>query len=113
MIDLDIILKKLDKYNLQGFSHTDEGLISHLKGTFNILQSWNCSESLCLSELCHSIYGTESYRKQPIDFSERENIKSIIGSEAEYLTYIFGVHVKDSLWENLSRKDDCRLSLKL
>jgi hypothetical protein len=95
------ILKALDDYNLQGFSHTNEGLVGHLIGTFDILKSWGCSEDLCIAGLCHSIYGTESYRRNPIELSERDNIKSIIGTEAEMMVYFFGAHVKDSLWENL------------
>lgn len=67
MKNADEILKELDGYNLQGFSHTNEGFISHLVGTYEILKSWDCSEELCIAGLCHSIYGTESYRKTPID----------------------------------------------
>ena len=102
----DEILKQLDSYNLQGFSHTNEGLVAHLMGTYEILKSWDCSENLCIAGLCHSIYGTESYRQAPIDLSEREKIKAILGSEAEELAYFFGAHVKDSLWENLKRANN-------
>ncbi|MGE0173373.1 MAG: DUF6817 domain-containing protein [Oligoflexales bacterium] len=98
---IDSVLNKLDKYNLQGFSHSDEGLMSHLKGTYALLKEWRCSEDLCLAGLCHSIYGTESYRKSPIELSERTNIRNIIGAEAEKTAYYFGAHVKDSLWANL------------
>lgn len=113
MIDPDTLLEKLDQYDLQGFSHTNEGLVSHLKGTFEILKSWGCSETLCVAGLCHSIYGTESYRRNPIDLSERNNIQSIIGGEAEQLAYLFGAHVKDSLWENLSRDEGFRIKDRL
>jgi len=108
-MDIDIIFDKLKRYNLEGFSHTDFGLIGHLKGTYEILKNWKCSDELCMAGLCHSIYGTESYRKDPIDLSERDNIRSIIGEESERIAYLFGAHVKDSLWENLDRVENFRI----
>ena len=109
----DTILEKLGQYNLQGFSHTDSGLASHLKGTYEILKSWNCPEALCIAGLCHSIYGTESYRQNPIEISERNNIKSIIGDDAESMAYIFGAHTKESLWGNLKRNNDFKITDRL
>jgi len=100
------ILEKLDKYNLDGFKHTDEGLVNHLMGTYNILKDWACSKNLCIAGLCHSIYGTESYRNNPVDVSERNQIRDLIGDEAEKIVYYFGAHVKDTLWENLDRDKD-------
>lgn len=102
----DTILRLLAEYNLEGFSHTDHGLINHLRGTFQILESWGCSETLCIAGLCHSIYGTESYRRNPIELSERENIQAILGESAEKLVYLFGAHVKESLWKNLERENE-------
>ena len=102
--NLDSVFEKLAKYNLQGFSHTDRGLIDHLKGTHAILEKWDCSKDLCLAGLCHSIYGTESYRRSPIDLSERKSISEIIGAKAEKTAYYFGAHVKDSLWKNLEKE---------
>lgn len=100
------VLTQLDKYDLQGFSHSDEGLVAHLQGTYDLLKEWGCREELCVAGLCHSIYGTESYRQNPIELSEREDIQKIIGKEPEQLAYLFGAHVKDSLWENLDRDGD-------
>lgn len=102
----DKILKALDAYNLQGFSHTNEGLISHLKGTYQILEGWGCSVELTHAGLCHSIYGTESYRQNPIPLEERSAIQELIGHDAERWVYLFGAHVKESLWMNLEREGD-------
>jgi hypothetical protein len=33
--------------------------------------------------------------------SERPYLRSLIGEKAERLTYLFGAHVKESLWKNL------------
>jgi len=109
----DEILRKFEKYNLDSFSHTDEGLISHLKGTYDILETWDCDEYLCVAGLCHSIYGTESYRNRPIDLSERRDIQEIIGVEAEEMAYFFGAHEKDSLWANLQREKEFKINDRL
>lgn len=39
--------------------------------------------------------------------------KKILGSEAEELAYIFGAHVKESLWENLNRNGSFRFNDRL
>ncbi|GEM_PF-4874486 len=77
----DAILAALISADLADFTHAGDGLLSHLKGT----------------GLCHSIYGTESYRKSPLSVFERDLVKELIGEKAERFVYYFGCHIKDSL----------------
>ena len=105
----DQIIENLEKYELKGFSHTNGGLVKHLKGTFDILKAWECSMDLCNAGLCHSLYGTESYRREPIPLDEREYVRKIIGKNSEHLVYLFGAHVKDSLWENIDKSKDYKI----
>lgn len=95
------ILAGLSKFGLEGFSHTDHGLVAHLKGTHDLLKSWDCEEAVCLAGLCHSLYGTEAYRQTPVDLSERDEIKELIGTRAEELAYFFGAMKRQSLYDNL------------
>jgi hypothetical protein len=107
------ILKKLKVFNLDGFGHGDIKLIDHLKGTSKILKNWLCREDLCVAGLVHSIYGTESYNNKPIDLKYREQIESVIGIKAENLAYMFGAHIKSSLWLNLKRVDNYKITDRL
>lgn len=97
------ILSKLERFGISAVAHGQSSLIAHLQGTCEILQGWECGHSVCLAGLCHSIYGTESFSLTPVSLENRTYVRSLIGREAEGLAYLFGAHVKESLWRNLDR----------
>lgn len=100
-MNLDKVIEGLNQYGIQYQPHTQDGLLQHLKGTYQILSDWQCSQDLCLAGLCHSIYGTESYQRETVPLSERSHLQDLIGKNAERTAYFFGAHVKESLWKNL------------
>lgn len=100
-MNFDIFLINLERFGISTLNHSHDSLLSHLKGTANILNKWNCSSVVCLAGLCHSIYGTESFVKQSATLENRDFMKDLIGVEAENLAYLFGAHKKESLWANL------------
>ncbi|WP_413291357.1 DUF6817 domain-containing protein [Bdellovibrio sp. HCB337] len=102
---IDLILEKLERFGISTVSHSQESLLSHLKGTSRILHNWGCSEAICLAGLCHSIYGTESFLKVSATLDNREYVRNLIGTEGEKLAYLFGAHKKESLWKNLGLSD--------
>jgi hypothetical protein len=67
-------------------AHSGTTLFNHLYGTYKILKSHGASETVCLAGLYHSVYGTEFYDQLHID---RNQIKNIIGAEAEQIVYNF------------------------
>ena len=87
MKNIELILLELERFGILDQGHSGKGLSDHLKGTYKILNNWGCEESLCLAGLCHSIYGTESYRKDIVPLSSRSFIKELIGDEAEVIAY--------------------------
>jgi hypothetical protein len=95
------ILDKLDRFGISSIKHSDSTLIDHLVGTYEMTKNWDCPEYLCLAALCHSIYGTESFSKNPATLKNRQYMQETIGEKAERLAYLFGAHVKESLWQNL------------
>jgi hypothetical protein len=80
--------------------HTNGTLISHLLGTSALLEAWQQRPSVINAGLIHSVYGTESYKAQPISLNDRKKVEAIVGSEAEGLAYFFGVMERDSLYQN-------------
>ena len=103
MNTVEEVLAGLKQFDIDQQAHGDNGLVAHLKGTYHILAHWKCSEDLCLAGLCHSVYGTESHRAQTVALTERSTLRTLIGDRAEYVAYLFGAHVKDTLWANLKR----------
>jgi hypothetical protein len=44
---------------------------------------------VCLAGLCHSVYGTNVYRRVLISPEDRISVRAAIGEEAEQLVYLF------------------------
>jgi hypothetical protein len=100
---VDRILERLRRFQIYALPHCNSTLIEHLRGTHRILAAWGSPEYLRLAGLCHSIYGTESFVRQPASLADRNYVQSVIGPEAERVAYLFCAHEKESLWENLPR----------
>lgn len=102
----DDILKRLERFGISSISHGQTTLLTHLRGTRNILESWGCALYVCDAGLCHSIYGTESFSKALITLDGRQYVQELIGVEAERMAYLFGAHKKESFWGNLDRSEN-------
>jgi hypothetical protein len=72
----------------QQLPHRKQTLYDHLVGTAEILFQNNRPDYEIKAAMFHSIYGTEFYRRSK-GLTTRENIKKIIGGEAETLVHIF------------------------
>lgn len=67
--------------------HSGSSLGSHLLNTYTILQAVKAPEEVALAGGLHSIYGTNSFKKQTI--SSREQLASIFGCKTERLVWMF------------------------
>lgn len=103
MNSLNEVINGLERFGISTTEHGHTTLLSHLKGTYEILAKWNCDQEVSIAGLCHSIYGTESFLKVPATLDNRKYVQKLIGNKAEKLTYLFGAHQKESLWQNLDR----------
>jgi len=72
-------------------------LLSHTVGVFNILYNQDESDDICLAGLCHSVYGTQYYKRKATD--DRELVKSVIGEKAERLAWLFCYLNREKFWE--------------
>ena len=81
----------LARHGAKETTHSGRTLFDHLKGTYDVLRDWNNPEHVCLAGLFHSIYGTNIFNHQSVDFKERPTVKALIGPQAEYLAYLFCV----------------------
>lgn len=68
-----------------GFAAFDE----HLQGVQAVLRGWNSPDYLTKAGLFHSIYGTEGFQGFALPLSERGGVQSLIGENAERLSWIF------------------------
>lgn len=71
--------------------HSGKSLFEHLRGTYLLLRQWECGDAVCYAGLFHSVYGTHIFRHQAIPYTKREEVRRLIGKEAEWLAYLFSV----------------------
>jgi hypothetical protein len=82
--------------------HSGRSLYLHLKGTHDLLRDWDNSEDVCLAGLFHSIYGTNSFKRQSLD--DRRKLRELIGDYAEQLVYNFSVAKDRPLFESIANE---------
>lgn len=68
--------------------HTDKGYLAHAIGVHNDLKSWDCDEDVCRAGMYHSIYGTEFFQKFTLSLERRDEVRELIGLQAEKLAYL-------------------------
>jgi len=83
-------------------SHKNGSLLSHLCGTWKILNRKGCNSDVAIAGLMHSIYSTEHYRFALFSFSRRDYLIDKIGKVAERLVYLFCTLEKKEIWNALS-----------
>jgi hypothetical protein len=106
-------LSFLRKANTEGMQHSDRGLFDHLLGTRQLLVEWGARPTLCDAGLFHSIYSTEHYELKAIPLSMRDEVRRMIGDEAESLVWVFCMMRRKTFDENLRKDRDLRVQHRL
>lgn len=64
-------------------------LMAHLLGTATLLVDWNAPVDIVRAGLCHSIYGTNAFRRATLAEGDRHFLQLTIGKRAEALVWWF------------------------
>lgn len=78
--------------------HSSAELLSHLRGTEDLLRDFGARHSVCAAGLMHSVYGTESFQTAILPIGLRRQARAVFGDEAEALAYVFGAMVKSTFY---------------
>ena len=84
--------------------HVKGTLLSHLEGTYGLLMEWGNPIPLCLAGLCHAVYGTYGFEKHLLETSQRSTLRSLIGTEAEEITYFYASCDRASVYPQIGRQ---------
>jgi hypothetical protein len=101
--ELEDRLRFLRKANTDGMPHTGRGLLDHLLGTRELLVEWEARPALRDAGLFHSVYGTEYYELKAIPLTMRNEVRQLIGDEAESLAWLFCMIRRETLFQNPGR----------
>ena len=103
----------LRQVQTEEMSHSGRALLDHLLGTRNLLVEWAARPALCDAGLFHSIYGTEYYKLQAVPLSMRNDVRQLIGDEAESLAWLFCLMRRETLFENPGPDGEFRVRHRL
>jgi hypothetical protein len=92
----------LFKNNCDKILHSKSNFLNHLINTFNLLKKWKQHEDLCFAGMFHNIYGNK-YFNANLNVS-REDIKNLIGENAEELVFKFTNTERENIAE-IKNKD--------
>jgi len=106
-------LRFLRKASTEGMPHSDRGLFDHLLGTRQLLVEWESRLALCDAGLFHSIYSTEHYELKAIPLFMRDEVRQLIGDEAESLVWLFCMMRRKTLDQNLHKDGDLSVQHRL
>lgn len=77
-------------------------LMTHLEGTEAILRRWGAPESLAIAGLIHAAYGTDGLAQPLIPPGDRQELRDLIGDEAEEGVYVYGCCDRRVVYPKLS-----------
>lgn len=99
------ILAELERRGAESCRHGRGSLLRHLYNTFDVLTTWRQPDRVRLAGLMHSIYATDAYARPLFDLTERVAVRSLIGEEAEHLSYLFCALEREDLFTRLRSSD--------
>jgi hypothetical protein len=133
-------LRFLRKASTEQMPHSERGLFDHLLGTRQLLEAvskppktllvisntaigevlkpalveWGARPALCDAGLFHSIYSTEYYEQAAVPLTSRNDVRQLIGDEAESLVWLFCMMRRETLLHgNLERQRDFAVQHRL
>ena len=84
-------IKLLDRVPVTDIEHFGRPFQEHLIGTHDLLDQWGNSKKVCLAGLFHSIYGTKTFLPAALTTESRDDVRLLIGDQAEALVFVFGM----------------------
>ena len=106
-------LRFLRKASTEQMPHSEVGLFDHLLGTRRLLVEWKARPALCDAGLFHSVYSTDQYELKAIPLSMRDEVRQLIGDEAESLVWLFCMMRRETLYQNLHKNSDLSVQHRL
>lgn len=90
-MQLNEIVEILQYIGVFNIKHSGRTLGDHLLNTMELLMRNNAANHVCAAGALHSIYGTNAFTNNVIDYSERQKYQLIIGDQIENLIYLFSI----------------------
>lgn len=100
---LESRVRYLEEANAGTMPHAVRALLDHLLGTRQLLVEWGARPEVCEAGLFHSIYSTEHYEQAAVPLTRRDEVRQLIGEEAESLVWLFCMMRRETFFQNLGK----------
>ncbi len=88
-MEAESIRQELRRRGTHLVRHGTQSLDDHLVNTYDILTAWYQPPRVQYAGLIHSVYSTDAFTYQTFEMTEREQVRALVGAEAERLAYLF------------------------
>lgn len=102
---MDKKFRRLIELGAGEFEHVDGSLIAHLEGTRCLLKEWNAADVLQDAGLYHAAYGTSAFGANVFELTQREEVATVIGSDAENIVYHYCACDRDAFFAQFGQCD--------
>lgn len=92
--------------------HSGERLLDHLLEVRGVLEGWGARTALCDAGLFHSVYGTQFLGEELLGSDRRDEVRELIGPEAEELAWLWHAVRRESLADNLGRSEGWQIETR-
>jgi len=107
--ELEILIQFLQVHHSRTPEHSSKEFIAHLCGTRQLLVQWSARPALCVAGLFHSVYGADAFPAGAVPASLRNQVRQLIGVEAEQIAWLFCVMERATLANNVNRTGEFRV----
>jgi Domain of unknown function (DUF6817) len=107
--ELEILIQFLQVHHSRTQEHSGEKFIAHLRGTRQLLVQWGARPALCAAALFHSVCGPDACPDSTVPASLRDEVRQLIGAEAEQIARLFCVMERSTLVDNVNRTGEFRV----
>jgi hypothetical protein len=83
-----VIIETLVERGASDHAHSGATLLTHLLGTYELLQRLGAPEAVSLAGLLHSVYGREEGRGLVSEL-DRQRLQAMAGRDAEHIAFLY------------------------
>lgn len=110
--DRTATIEFLRRHEAHTTPHMFGDLLSHLEGVEALVRDWGGGDLLALAALGHATYGTDGFEPHILELGQRDELREVIGDEAEALVYFYASCDRTHFYPQLSEPETTLADLR-
>lgn len=101
-----MLINRLRRWGAANVAHSGSGFLDHLVGTYRITTNWGLDRRVRLAALFHAVYGVAMQAERVASGLPRDDLRAIIGDEAEELVWCFFTFDREKFFTALEERNE-------